>query len=124
MNLLSYFATLMSLLVLDGIWVGFVAKKFYASQIGFLYRESVLWVPIILFYLIYAFAITYFVISPSNTKTEVIIRGLILGFTAYMTYDLVNYATIANFPLKMVLVDLSWGTIMTTISALVGFLLI
>jgi uncharacterized membrane protein len=124
MNFISYLLTLISLLVLDGIWVGFVAKKFYAEQIGFLYRANVLWVPIILFYLIYAFAITYFAISPSTTKAEVLIRALILGFTAYMTYDLVNYATIANFPLKMVLVDLSWGTIMTAGAAFIGFLFI
>jgi uncharacterized membrane protein len=44
-----------------------------------------------------------------------------LGFCAYATYDLTNLATLRGFPLKLVLVDMAWGTCLTPIAAVAGF---
>jgi len=40
---------------------------------------------------------------------------------AYATYDLTNQATLNVWSLKLTLIDLCWGTALTTTSALGGY---
>jgi uncharacterized membrane protein len=49
--------------------------------------------------------------------------GALFGFMAYMTYDLVNYSTLAGWPLSVVIVDVLWGMTITAIASVVGMLI-
>ena len=44
-------------------------------------------------------------------------RGFVLGLAAYGTYNLTNYAILANWSLKISLIDWAWGCFITTCSA-------
>jgi uncharacterized membrane protein len=44
-----------------------------------------------------------------------------LGFVAYATYDLTNQATLAIWQTKLTVIDLIWGTFLTTVSATGGY---
>lgn len=122
--ILSYSGALMTLAVLDFIWIGHISRGFYQKGIGHLFRADMGWGAIVIFYLLYAGAIMYFAVQPSGgTMSRALIAGALLGFTVYMTYDLVNMATLKDWPLRVTLVDILWGTMMTSVSAVVGSLL-
>ncbi len=77
-------------------------------------------------FLIFVIALSVFVIVPGiegDSIVKVILLGALFGFASYATYDLTNYATIEGFPLKMVIIDLIWGTSLGTLTSLLTFLI-
>jgi len=48
------------------------------------------------------------------------LRGAIFGFVTYATYDLTNHATLVNWPMLMTVVDMTWGTVLSSLVALVS----
>ena len=100
---------------LDAVWLGVVAKKFYKSQIGSLLLAKPNMLAAVVFYLIYTLGIILFVLNPALEQTSLqhaVIYGALFGFVCYATYDLTNLTTLKGFPLKVVLVDLAWGTVL------------
>ncbi len=57
---------------------------------------------------------------PATSTREAATRGAGLGFVAYATYDLTNWAVTAGWPALLVPVDLAWGVLLTTIAAIAG----
>ena len=47
--------------------------------------------------------------------------GALLGPIAYSTYDLTNLATLRGWSAKLALIDLVWGTIVTSLAATAGY---
>ena len=43
------------------------------------------------------------------------------GLCAYATYDLTSLALIRDFPMRMVFVDLAWGTVLTAGASAAGY---
>lgn len=122
---ISYISALVVLLFLDYLWLGILAKDFYRSHIGHLFREDMFWPAIAAFYLFYSVAIIYFAVWPAEGDLSVaFLSGLLLGFTAYMTYDLVNIATLKSWPWKIVLIDIAWGSLITGVASLVSTLVL
>jgi uncharacterized membrane protein len=39
--------------------------------------------------------------------------GGLFGFFAYATYDLTNFATLRDWPIKVAIVDIAWGIVLT-----------
>lgn len=121
----AYFATLLTFLILDGLWLGVVARKFYASQMGSLLRDNVNFLAAGGFYIAYVGGIVFFAIAPAladgSWKTAAL-RGAIFGLLAYGTYDMTNLATIKDWPLTMSVVDMAWGTLLTASAAIAGYL--
>jgi uncharacterized membrane protein len=120
-----YLVTAMVLIVLDGIWLGIVAKDFFRSRLDHLMLPEVnLWVAAI-FYLIYPIGILVFAASPAlanGSWTTALTYGALFGFFAYATYDLTNLATLRDWPLSVVALDVSWGTLVTGVSAAAALL--
>lgn len=103
--------------VIDLLWIGVVANRFYRDQLGTLFTDAINWPAAIAFYIIYIAGLTYFVIAPaveSHSLAKVLIGGALFGLVAYATYDLTSLAVIKNWPVLMTFVDMLWGTIMTT----------
>ncbi len=120
----SYITILVTLALLDGLWLGVLAKNFYKENLGYLFRAEPIWSAIVIFYLIYAAAIVYFaVLAADGSWLRALSVGAILGFVVYMTYDLVNYATIKDWPLKVVFIDILWGTFITATAATLALFL-
>jgi len=114
---------LLTFLLLDAIWLGLVAPRFYQSQIGFLLRETPNWYAAGLFYLIFITGLTIFVVTPAIRKDslrESVWKGALFGIVTYSTYDLTNLATIENWPLIVTLVDLAWGATLCASTALLS----
>jgi uncharacterized membrane protein len=102
--------------VLDGLWLGVAARKFYRRHLGGVMAETPRWSAAILFYLLYAVGVWFFVVDPAVQNAdpgEAVRRGAFLGLLAYGTYDLTNMATLKNWPPILTVVDIAWGTVMT-----------
>lgn len=108
------------MLILDLIWIGVVGAGFYRSQLGSMLRPDVVWPAAIAFYVIYALAVSFFVIAPAigvHSVVRVLLTGAFFGLAAYAAYDLSNLATITGWPLPLTFVDLAWGTFFTAVTS-------
>jgi len=111
-------------LVIDLLWLGIVARKFYKAQLGYLMAEKVNWIAAIIFYVIFIAGLTYFVLLPASNWTDALLNGALLGFLGYATYDLTNLSTVKGWPLKITIVDLVWGTALGALVSVITFLLV
>lgn len=122
-TVVSYFAVLAAIAVVDGIWLGVLMRDFYFNGLGPLMRAEVLWLPAVAFYLAYAAGVVFLAVRPAlaggSTGTAAL-NGVVTGLTAYATYDLTNLATIEGFPTTLALVDIAWGGLLTGIAAAAG----
>ena len=120
----SYFLTTLVFFAIDLTWIGLVAKKFYWSNIGGLLKDDINWVAALVFYLLYIAGIFIFAILPAvetDSVKSAVLYGALFGFFCYATYDLTNLATLNGFPLKVAVVDMIWGTILTGLVSTAGF---
>lgn len=121
--LIAYGVAVVAFLLIDGIWLGVVAKSFYAEQLGGLLRTSLLPIPAIGFYLAYTAGLVFLAVRPFDTNVSlasVALYGALVGFLAYGTYDMTNLATLKDWPVVMSVVDLLWGTILSACVATIS----
>lgn len=104
---------------MDFIWLK-TMRPFYESQLG----DTLLREPRVAvaagFYLLYTVGVAFFVVRPNlvdGTVWTALAQGAFFGLVAYGVYDLTNHATLKAFPLKVVMVDLAWGTVLTAVTA-------
>jgi uncharacterized membrane protein len=109
-------------IVIDLLWLGIFANKFYKSELKDLYTKKVNLMSAILVYLIMALGITFFVIGHplvNDYKTAFYV-GAFFGFTMYAIFDLTNLAVIKNYPLKLTVIDIIWGTLLCGFLGIAG----
>ena len=102
--------------VVDAVWLTVVANRFYKRELGGLLLARPKLGAAVVFYLIYVTGIVAFVLNPAVARHSLGYAagfGALLGLFAYATYDLTNRATLKGFPLKVVLVDMAWGVLLT-----------
>jgi uncharacterized membrane protein len=120
----AYAASAVVFLGLDLVWLGLIARSFYARQLGDLLRDSPSLSVAALFYALYVGGIVLFAISPalqSQSWRTALVLGLLLGLLAYGTYDLTNLATLRRWPIALSLVDMTWGSLLTGLAASAGY---
>ena len=121
-----YALTVPVFFVIDLIWLGLVAKNFYRNNLKSIISPEVNWAAAVIFYLVYISGIIFFAVRPAvnkNSLAEAILLGGLFGFFTYATYDLTNMATIKEWPLKVVVVDILWGTCLCVLVAGFSFLI-
>ncbi|MDP2867444.1 DUF2177 family protein [Methyloversatilis sp.] len=119
----GFTTTLVVMVLLDMIWLGLVAKSTYQQGIGHLMAERPIIPVAVLFYLIYAVGLTIFTLRPFAGQPglgQTVIAAALFGFFAYATYDLTNLATLKDWPVRIVLIDIAWGTFVSAVSATAG----
>jgi uncharacterized membrane protein len=102
------------------IWLGFVARNFYKANLGHLLSPDVNWLAAFAFYFIYIAGILLFAVRPgleAQSLAKACMWGALFGFFTYATYDLTNLATLRDWPLNVVVVDIAWGTVLCTLVA-------
>jgi len=123
-GILLYIGTFFIFLLVDAIWLGLVAKNLYQQQLGHLMADSVNWIAAILFYLLFVGGILVLAVIPAAAEQNLgkaLLYGAIFGLICYATYDLTNLATIKDWPLKIVIIDMVWGTILSTLVSTGGY---
>lgn len=121
-----YLITLIVFFIIDLIWLGLIAKNIYNDNIGHLMGEKVNWLAAGVFYLLYILGLVYFAVNPAlrgEGMMYALKTGMLFGFFTYMTYDLTNLATLKDWPLKVTLIDMAWGTFLGGSVSTVSYLL-
>ncbi len=116
----AYLATLAIFAVIDTLWLGVVARSFYQAGLGSLRAPEVNFAAAIAFYVVYTAGIAFFAVMPAlraGGLGTALLQGALFGFFCYATYDLTNLATLRDWPLRLTLVDLAWGTLLTAATA-------
>ena len=100
--------------IIDIIWLGLVARPFYQTYLAD-FLGPVNWTAAVIFYLLFIVGLTFFATLPAVEAGQwqmALIYGLLFGFFTYATYDLTNLATLKDWPLIVVMVDIIWGSIL------------
>lgn len=121
----AYVGTAVAFAAIDFVWLSTMTERFYKPVIGPIMAPKPDMVAAVLFYVIYIGGIVFFAIAPALKEgawTRAALNGAVLGFVAYATYDLTNQATLAVWQTKLTVVDLIWGTVLTTAAATAGYL--
>lgn len=118
-----FFLTMMSVFILDMIWLGVIAKAVYAENIGMLLRKSgenmaPIWWAAALVYVCITIGIVYFVVpSAQGVYLQALLGGVILGLVTYGIYDFTNYSILANWPWQITCIDFIWGMVLCGLSS-------
>lgn len=113
-----YLFTVPVFFAIDMLWLGYLARNFYKTQLQHLLSPEVNWPAAFLFYFIYIAGILFFAVRPGLSAQSLgvaCLYGALFGFFTYATYDLTNLATLTNWPIKVVVVDIAWGTLLCTL---------
>lgn len=120
----AYLIAFLAFLVIDLLWLGVVAKSFYMRHLEPFFAERVNWPAAFIFYILFVAGILIFAVLPAVEKQSLFraaAYGALFGFFTYATYDLTNLATLRNWPVIIVVVDILWGTILCTAVAMAGY---
>ncbi|MDJ0320008.1 DUF2177 family protein [Pseudarthrobacter sp. PS3-L1] len=110
--------------VVDAVWLKSM-NPFYRRQIEPLMANKPNLGYAVVFYVLYIAGVVFFALQPALASENWWVAlgyGAGLGAFAYATYDLTNAATLKLWPLKLVVVDIIWGTFLTGVSTLGAWL--
>ncbi len=121
--LVAYLGAGLVMAGLDAVWLTLSNQAVYRANLGSILAPGFRPAPAVVFYLVYLIGVVVLAIRPWSTDRRLAgaaARGAILGLVAYATYDLTNQATLIVWSLKVTLLDLSWGTFLTTVASIAG----
>ena len=119
----AYVATGIAFALIDSVWLRTMSERLYRVEIGELLADRFRIGPAVVFYLLYILGMMIFAVGPAlqngSWKTA-LCYGAAFGFFTYMTYDLTNFATLKIWSLKVTVLDIIWGTVLTGLAAAAG----
>jgi uncharacterized membrane protein len=117
-----YLATLLVILPLDFLFLGVVAKGYFATQVGSMLGD-VKPVPAVLFYLLYAAGTVIFVSGAAGASWQsTLLYGALFGFFCYATFELTSLAILKHWSWGVAAMDITWGALMTAVASTAGLL--
>ncbi len=116
-----YVATAVVFLALDALMLTFVMSPLFKSHIGDMMLTDMRFGAAAAFYLAYVAGLLYLVSWPAlRDGGPILVPAAIIGAMAYGTYEFTSYAIMKGWHPAMVATDLTWGTVLTAVSAWAG----
>jgi uncharacterized membrane protein len=112
--------------VLDILWLSLAGAALFKRTLGGVLLTDIRVMPAVLFYLVFPIGIVVFAVSPAlraNAPMLALGFGALLGFFAYVTYDLTNFATIKGWTAQLATIDIACGTMWSALAALAAYYL-
>ena len=120
-TLVLYLSTAGVFLILDAVMLTIFMKPLFSRHIGALMLDDIRIVPAAAFYAAYVAGLLYLVSIPAlKTGAPVMLPAAIIGAMAYGTYEFTSYAIMKDWHWSMVAADVTWGTVLTAVSAWAG----
>lgn len=122
--IIGYLGAGLTFAAIDAVWLTTMTDRLYRPVLGPILADKPDMAAAVAFYLISIFGTVFLAIAPALRERawqRAAINGAVLGFVAYATYDLTNQATLNVWSVQLTLIDLCWGTCLTTVSALGGY---
>jgi uncharacterized membrane protein len=123
--LIAYLACVVVMGGLDFLWLSNTSGSLYHRDLGPLLADNPNMTVAVIFYLIYIAGVLIFAVRPALASADwrtAALYGALFGFFCYATYDLTNFATMKVWTLRVTLLDIAWGTILTGATASAGAL--
>lgn len=120
---IAYVVSLLVMAGLDFLWLTNMSAILYRRDLGPLLAEDPRMGVAAIFYLAYAAGIAIFAARPALAAADwrlAALFGALFGFFAYATYDLTNFATMKVWSLRVTVLDIGWGVLLTAIAASAG----
>lgn len=113
-----------AVIIMDAVWLGFIARSFYADALGNLLSGNIRYFPAFGVYILLTVGIIVCVLHHRQVVSLLSsgIVGACFGLVVYGVYELTNYTLIAGWPISVVVVDMIWGTALCSFLSVVGFL--
>ncbi|WP_151719813.1 DUF2177 family protein [Gemmobacter serpentinus] len=118
-----YAVTSSVFLVFDSLGIRYLIRPIFETHIGHLLAAPLRLGAAVAFYLLYVAGVMVFVSWPalkSGAPLQALLLGALLGAMCYGTYEMTNYATLADWSWQQVVVDGLWGTFLTGFAAWAG----
>ncbi len=115
-----FLAAVLTIIVLDTIWLGFVATPFYLHSLSEVANivdgriQPVFWAAGVV-YLFLGIGIMAFVlpnvlrVDQGGSVLMIFAKGALLGLVIYGVYDFTNLATLKQYPVLLAVADTTWG---------------
>lgn len=119
----AYAACLATFLLLDGLWLGLIAKSFYFGRLDHLLADKPNMAIAGAFYLVYVAGVILLISQPLLDRALPVVlgRGALLGLLTYGTYNLTNMSTLRDWPGVVSAVDMVWGISLTAALSAIGW---
>lgn len=123
----AYIITFLVFLVIDFVWLGFVAKDIYRNKIGFIMKDNFNMSAALIFYIVFIIGLMFFVINKAvvmGSWQYALFAGMFFGVITYSTYDMTNLATLKDWPISLTVIDIIWGTVLNGATSLISYWII
>ncbi len=112
-------------LILDGLWIGVIAKQLYMTQMGSFLRvangsitpnfaaAAVVYVALVAGILIFVIP------KAAGNPWAALGWGALFGLICYAIYDFTNLAVIAKWPVLLCFIDVLWGAVLCGITSFI-----
>ena len=121
MKYLEYLVASVLLIIIDGIWLSFVAKNIFAIQIKRIQSTEMKLklTPAVLSYLFLVFGLNYFIIKPHKSPIE----AAFLGWIIYFVFDFTNLAIFEKYSWITAMIDGLWGGVLYWLTTTITYML-
>lgn len=120
----AYLGAGLTFAAVDAVWLTTMTGRLYRPALGPILADKPDMKAAVAFYLISIAGTVFLAVEPALREgawQRAAVNGAVLGFVAYATYDLTNQATLDVWSTRLTIIDLCWGTALTTLSALGGY---
>ncbi|MBT4541320.1 DUF2177 family protein [Candidatus Woesearchaeota archaeon] len=129
LNYLKIFIlTFIFLVIVDALWLKFGIGSFFQKTVKHLLAfraDGSMQVNIVAALCVWAVMVIGLLIfvlprlSLQGWGGDALLYGALFGFVSYAIYDLTNFATLNNWPAKLVVLDVAWGTFVCALTSFV-----
>lgn len=122
-TIILYVVTATVFLGADFLGIRYLIRPVFERHVGHLLAEPLRLGPAALFYLAYVGGVLWFVSLPAvrdGSPLAALMGGALLGLMCYGTYEMTNYATLADWSWEQVIIDSLWGMALTGFAAWAG----
>jgi uncharacterized membrane protein len=119
-----YLGSATAFFAIDLLWLGLIARDFYRQNLGHLLAPDIRWGAALLFYSIFILGIVILAVLPALATGDwlrAILLGGFVGLVGYAAFDLTCLALFKDFPVRVVVIDMVWGTVLSATTAAAGF---
>lgn len=126
-SMLLFGASFIFFILIDMIWIGFIARSHYVAHLGPLLRYAdgkynVIWWAALLvwFFIVLGSFLFVFPLIQEKSFMDALFYGGLFGLVLYGVYDFTNLSLLKNWPLSTTMLDIAWGVVVNAL--LSGFM--
>jgi uncharacterized membrane protein len=121
--MVQFLLSFLVMMGLDGVWLGWIAKKHYYEAYGHVLRIEnqqlqPIWWSALMVYVLLVFGVYYYGLSYAKESTlSAVLHSALFGLIVYGVYDFTCLALFRDWPLLMTLLDWLWGGVLCGLTA-------